>query len=120
MDGYIKILVAGKEIGLKFGYLSYKIIMTDKNRPLLFEEDGTPNTLGICKIIYSGYQNNCINKNVEADISFEDFSREIDAMLLTETGVETLKNILNEWSQSSDIQDLIKDTEKKSPVEVEN
>lgn len=112
---YTTIEVKGKTVGLKFGYLSYKLIMTDKNRSLMFTDDGSPNDLGVSKILYTGYQNNCINKNVEAEIGFDDFSREVDKLAVSEDGVKKLTEIIKVWSDSADIQALIKDTgEKKS------
>ncbi len=111
---YTKITVSGSEVGLKFGYLSYKLIMTDKNRELFFDEDGTPNDLGLAKIIYSGYQNNCVNKNTEVTLSIDDFSRSIDSMITTETGKDELAAIIKSWAESTDIQNLVKDVEKKS------
>lgn len=119
---YTTIEVNGKAVGLKFGYLSYKLIMTDKNRSLMFSDDGNPNDLGVSKIIYSGYQNNCINKNVEAEIGFDDFSREVDKLAASEEGIKKLTEIIQVWTDSADIQALVKDTgEKKSqeiPVEI--
>ena len=103
---------------LHFGYLSYKLIMTDKNRSLMFDENGNPNDIGITKIIYSGYQNHCINKDIEATLSFEDFSRLVDDLAVTPEGLEELKVIIKSWSESTDIQKLVKDTgEKKSLTE---
>jgi hypothetical protein len=89
--------------------------MTDKNKSIMFDEDGNPNDLGIAKIIYSGYQNNCINKNVEAAISFDDFSKWVDQTILTTEGSDLLRDVLKVWADSVEIQDLIKaPIEKKS------
>lgn len=105
--------IAGKKVSLHFGYLSYKTVMTSKNRNLLFDESGNPTDIGVAKIIYSGYQNDCMNKEIEADIPFDDFSRGVDLIASGENGVETLQAIIKEWSESNDIQKLIKDTEEK-------
>lgn len=110
---YTTIKIAGKDVGLEFGYLSYKLIMTDKNRSLMFDEDGSPNDIGVSKIIYSGYQNNCINKNAEVKIPFDEFSREVDRLAVTEDGIATLTAIIKVWSDSTDVQALIKDTDEK-------
>lgn len=114
---YKKVTVNGQEIGLKFGYASYKIIMTSKNRSLLFDENGNPTDLGVAKIIYSGYQNNCLNKDVDADIPFDDFSKWVDGLAQSDDGKELLTAIITLWSESSDIKALVKnDIEKKSQV----
>ena len=84
----------------------------------MFDENGNPNDIGITKIIYSGYQNHCINKDIEATLSFEDFSRLVDDLAVTPEGLEELKVIIKSWSESTDIQKLVKDTgEKKSLTE---
>jgi hypothetical protein len=112
---YTTIQIGDAKVGIKFGYTSYKLIMTDKNKSIMFDEDGNPNDLGIAKIIYSGYQNNCINKNVEAAISFDDFSKWVDQTILTTEGSDLLRDVLKVWADSVEIQDLIKaPIEKKS------
>ena len=113
---YKKVTVNGQEVGLKFGYASYKIIMTAKNRYLLFDENGNPTDLGVSKIIYSGYQNNCLNKDIDADIPFDDFTKWVDGLIQTEKGNDELKEIITIWSESADIQALVKDSEKKNQV----
>ena len=107
-------------VTLHFGYISYKSIMTDKNRSLMFDEEGNPNDLGITKIIYSGYQNHCINKDIQAELSFEDFSRVIDESAVTPEGMEEIKACIKAWSESADIQKLVKDQEKKSQIKETN
>lgn len=112
---YTKFKVGEKEVGIKFGYESYKAVMSDKNRDLLLNEDSTLTPIGIVRIIYSGYQNNCLNKNIEIEFEFEDFSRAVDETILQEGGGEKLKAIISAWEQSTDVQKLIKETsEKKS------
>lgn len=121
---YTSILFPGKglegsdlKVGLKFEYESYKMVMTAKNRSLLFDEDGNPTALGVAKIIYSGYYNNCINKDVEMEFELDDFSRLTDSMLLEPSGADTVREIMKVWAESNDIQDLVKSvSEKKSQV----
>ena len=87
--------------------------MTSKNRSLLFDENGNPTDIGVAKIIYSGYQNNCLNKDIDADIPFDDFTKWVDGLIQTEKGNDELKEIITIWSESADIQALVKDSEKK-------
>ena len=86
----------------------------------MFDEQGNPNDLGITKIIYSGYQNNCINKDIEATLSFEDFSRIVDELAVTPEGLEELKAVIKSWTESTDIQKLVKDTGEKKSLTEEN
>jgi len=113
---YTRITIAGKEVGLKFGYLSYKSIRTGKNADLLIEEDGTLTDIGLSRIIHSGYENNCVNKNIQAILTVEDFSRAIDEIAQTEEGKQILSDIITVWRNSEDVQNLIKDAEKKNQV----
>lgn len=117
---YTSILLPGKgpegadlKVGLKFEYESYKIVMTAKNRSLLFDEEGNPTALGVAKIIYSGYVNNCLNKDVEIEFELDDFSRVTDLMLQSDGGTDTVKEIMKLWAESNDIQDLIKSVSEK-------
>lgn len=119
-EGYTRITLDGKEYGIKFGYLSFKLITKAKNRSMMFDEDGNPNEIGVAKIIYSGYVNNCDNKNTEA-MPFDDFSKLFDKMITEDGGVDAATEIIKVWTESKDVQELIeKNIEKKSLTETEN
>lgn len=114
MDGYAKLTLDGKEYGIKFGYLSFKLITQDRNRSMMFDEDGNPNDMGVTKIIYAGYQNNCVNKNTEA-MPFDEFSRLFDKTVVEDGGVEKVTEIIQLWTESADVKELVeKNQEKKN------
>lgn len=96
--------------------------MRDRNATLFTEEGGQLTDLGISKIIYSGYVNDCVVKNSPVKLSFEDFDRGLDELAKTDEGVEQIKSAIVEWKNSTDIQNLIKDTEEKKsqiqPIEI--
>lgn len=118
MNGYTKIDIPGKgEVGLHFAYVSFKLIMGEKNKSLMFDEEGNPNELGVAKIIYSGYQNNCINKGIEAVLTFDDFTKAIDTIAVQDGGIQVLTDVIKCWSESTEVKSLVeKNAEKKSEV----
>ena len=97
--------------GIEFGYLSFKKIMMDKNRNIMIDSNGSPNDLGVSKIIYSGYQNYCVNHEIEIALSFDEFCRVIDKAAQTKKGIDEIQNIIQAWAESSDIRDLVKQNE---------
>lgn len=108
---------AALKVGLKFGFDSYEMVLTAKNMSALFDEDGNPTNAGVARIIYSGYYNNCLNKNVELDMEFDDFRRAINEISKTPEGLESLTAIIKIWTESNDIQNLINTVvEKKSQL----
>lgn len=120
---YTKFDIAGQSVGIKFGYLSYKTIVSDKNRSLMFDDDGNVLEAGLAKIIHSGYVNNCVIKNVEAVLTIDDFAKQVDEMVVTPEGVEKLKEVIVLWSESNEVKEAAKkitDAEKKSPLTSES
>jgi len=94
------------DVTLKFGYISYEMIITDKNRALMFTENGEVKPAGIAKIIYSGYINNCINKDVEAVYEVEDFSKQLSSMS-GEDGLAKVREVIEAWVSSNDMKAAI-------------
>jgi len=66
---YTTITINGTTIGLKFGMASFRYLQTRFVEGVAFNNDGL-NEIGISHIIYSGYYNNCLIKDVEATLSF--------------------------------------------------
>lgn len=112
MEGRTKITLGGVDYPLMFGYLSLKLLMGDKNRAMIFNDDGSPTELGVTKIVYSGHQDYCMTRNVEV-LPFDQFAREFDKVLTAEDGVQVMTDILKVWSDSRDVQDLVKQNEEK-------
>lgn len=113
MEGRTKINLGGVDYPLMFGYLATKSIKQDKNLGALFNEDGSPTEIGYAKIVYSGHQNHCFDRNTTA-LPFGQFVKLFDELISSEEGVQIVADILKVWFDSEDVQDLIKKSEKKS------
>ncbi len=113
---YIKFPMPAGQVGIKFGQISFEIIQTDRNKRYMFDGDGNLKSLGVAKVIHSGYINNCINKDMEAAYEVEDFSRQLSTMTSAED-VELVTAVIKAWADSTEMKDLIeksKGEEKKS------
>lgn len=120
---YIKFPMPGGEVGLKFGYTSYTMVFGSKNLSLMFDEEGNPTPTGIAKIIYSGYANNCVIKEIEATLTVDDFAEAINELYKTNT--ETLKAAILCWTESKEMKNAVAKLEaiteeKKSLLSGEN
>lgn len=78
-NGYTTIVIGGETVGLKYGLPAVRQI-TEKLSGGNLITGNTYNEVGIAHILYAGYINNCIVKEVEAKHKFEffyDFIEEI-------------------------------------------
>lgn len=77
MKGYININLNGQQVGLKFAYPAIKMFAEalDKKPDLyLIEGERADFTIeGLAKFIQCGYINNCLIKEVEPSLTYEDF-----------------------------------------------
>lgn len=65
------------------------------------------NEVGIAHILYSGYFNNCLVKDVEPLLTFEDFVDFIEQTLMKKQSIEPITNAIKVWADN----DLIKQTQ---------
>jgi len=103
---YTTITINDTKIGLKFGMASFRYLQTRFIEGIAFNDDGL-NEIGISHIIYSGYFNNCLIKDVEPSLSFGDIVDWIESNLKNEEALEEVKKVVNLWSES----DFIKKTQ---------
>jgi hypothetical protein len=69
------------------------------------------NELGISYLLYFGYLNNCEVKQVDPDLTFEDFYNLVEVSL---DGNSEIMKALECWSNSQPMQKAIEATKKKS------
>lgn len=96
---YTTITINGTKIGLKFGMASFRYL-SDKFVEGKAYTNNELNEIGIAHILYSGYYNNCLIKDVEIDNSFESFVDFIEANLTNEDVLNDIKSIIQIWSQN--------------------
>lgn len=109
---YTTILIDNKKIGLKFGLASFRYLKDRFVEGKSFENNELTE-IGIAHILYSGYYNNCIIKDVEIEHSFEYFVDFVESNLNNQDSLNAMKNIISLWSEN----DFIKkdETDSKRP-----
>jgi hypothetical protein len=119
MNGYIQIELAGAPVGLKFAYPAIKWFMeaTVKNRDAYFVETENGETMtdyGMAKLVHCAYKNNCLLKEVEPVITFEQFTEWVTAQI--EAGGETLANVLTAYADSAISKKVVTYAEEKKSL----
>jgi hypothetical protein len=106
---YTTITINDTKIGLKFGMASFRYLQSRFIEGIAFNDDGL-NEIGISHIIYSGYFNNCLIKDVDPSLSFGEIVDWIESNLKNEEALEEVKKVVNLWSES----DFIKKTQTET------
>jgi hypothetical protein len=96
---YTTITINNTKIGLKFGMASFRYL-SDKFVEGKAYTNNELNEIGIAHILYSGYYNNCLIKDVEIEHSFESFVDYIEANLNNEIVLSEIKDTIQIWSQN--------------------
>lgn len=112
---YTTITFNNETIGLKYGMASLRYL-TDKfdNNSSFINNELTE--IGIAHILYAGYYNNCLVKNIDTKITFEEFVDWIECNLKNDIVIEDIKKAIDVWSQNEYIkqsQDADNDSKKK-------
>lgn len=123
MNGYAKITIQGKEVGLKFNYSSLKpfLVALYENQEL-YREGDTFTQLGWAKLFHCGYTLNCAIKEVKPSLAVSDFYDWLEGLRSDEQVKQDFTKAVEVWFLSQDTQDVVKKInglygEKKSEVE---
>jgi hypothetical protein len=103
---YTTIEIDGQKLGVKFGMASFRYLQGKFVNGISFEGDNL-NEIGIAQILYSGYYNNCVIKDVVPSLTFESFVDFIEQNLNNEEVLEKIKDIMSIWAAS----DFVKQTQ---------
>ena len=101
---YTTLTINGEKIGLKFGMASFRYLSEGKFVEGKAFSNNQLTEIGIAHIIYSGYQNNCLVKEIEQKYSFENFVDFIEVNFTKDDFLNEIKSILDVWSKSDFIQ----------------
>jgi hypothetical protein len=114
---YTTIEIEGQKIGLKFGMASFRYLQTKFVDGVSFNGSEL-NEIGIAHILYSGYYNNCIIKDIIPSLSFENFVDFIEQNLKNEDKLNEIKTIIELWTKNDFIKSLdkanVEETKKKT------
>lgn len=109
---YTTITIDDKKIGIKFGMASFRYL-SDKLSAGIGFENNELNEIGIAHIIYSGYYNNCLIKEVVPEHSFEYFVDAIESNLKNEAFVKQIQDIIQLWAENEFVKATQKEEEPK-------
>jgi hypothetical protein len=100
---YTTITINDQKVGLKFGMASFRYL-SDKFKDGISFENGELNEIGVAHLVYSGYYNNCLVKNVLPEMTFENLVDYVETNIMKNEFLEELKGIIKVWGES----DMIK------------
>jgi len=109
---YTTITIDDKKIGIKFGMASFRYLSEKFSTGVGFENNEL-NEIGIAHIIYSGYYNNCLIKEVVPEYNLEFFVDTIEKNLKNESFLNQIQEIIKLWSENEFIKETQKDTQAK-------
>jgi hypothetical protein len=110
---YCTITVNEQTIGIKFGMASFRYLSEGKFvEGKSFDSNGL-NEIGISHILYSGYYNNCIVKEIIPSLNFEDFVDYVETAMLNKEGISKLTEIIKIWTDNRYLKDSINNNESK-------
>lgn len=109
---YTTVTINGEKLGLKFGMASFRYLQEKLNNNVIMQNDEL-NELGISYLIYSGYYNNCLVKEVEPTYNLEYFVDWVENGMNDEDVVEQIKNILIIWGNNQFIKNAQPKEEKE-------
>jgi len=93
---YTQIEINGEKVGLKFGMASFRYLANSK-----FVGDSQElDEISIGKILYSGYYNNCIIKDVEPSLTLENFVDYIESNTSNEDFIQEIKRVISIWGEN--------------------
>jgi hypothetical protein len=104
---YCTITINDQKVGLKFGMASFRYLSDGKLVEGKSFVNNELNEVGIAHILYSGYFNNCLVKDVEPSLTFEDFVDFIEHTLMNKESILPITNAIKVWADN----DLIKQTQ---------
>ena len=104
---YCTLTINGQKVGLKFGMASFRYLSDGKLVEGKSFNKNELNEVGIAHILYSGYYNNCLVKDVEPSLTFEDFVDYIEQMLVNKIPLDEVTNAIKVWADN----DFIKQTQ---------
>jgi hypothetical protein len=109
---YTTITINGETIGLKFGMASFRYLENKFVEGKSFSNEQI-NEIGIAHILFSGYYNNCLIKDVECKYSFEYFVDWLETNLKSPEILEEITRIISFWSTNDFIKNHINEDEPK-------
>ena len=110
---YTTITINGEKIGLKFGMASFRYLAEKFDKKKSFVNQALTE-IEISHILYSGYYNNCLVKEVEPTLTFENFVDYIEMNMLNEEVLTNIKEAIELWSKNDFLKTQGEEPKKKN------
>ena len=104
---YCTLTINDQKVGLKFGMASFRYLSDGKFVEGKSFVNDELTEIGVAHILYSGYFNNCLVKDVEPSLTFADFVDYIEGLLMSKGDLSEMNNAISVWSSN----ELIKQTQ---------
>lgn len=109
---YTTITINGEKIGLKFGMASFRYLDEKIQGGKLFD-DTKLSEIAIAHIMYSGYFNNCLVKEVDAKYTFADFVDYIEDNFDNAEVMAEIGAVVEVWAKNKFLQSKASEEPKK-------
>jgi hypothetical protein len=122
MSNYTNFAIKGKTVGIRFGLPAVRRIGEAADKYPLSDSNGYYNAGGVAVIIYSGYLNACIVKELTPELSLEDFYNEIEESYFTQDEDSRYMDaiaIVGLYSQSLVVKSLLAEQKKREALTAE-
>ena len=96
---YTTITINDQKVGLKFGMASFRYL-SGKFVEGISYTNGELNEIGISHLIYAGYYNNCLVKDVLPEYKFEQIVDYVESNLKNEHFLNQMGEVVKVWSES--------------------
>jgi len=112
---YTTITIDDKKIGIKFGMASFRYLSEKFSTGVGFDNNQL-NEIGIAHIIYSGYYNNCLIKEIVPEYNLEFFVDAIEFNIKNENFLMQIQDIIKLWSDNEFIKETQTESETKKKI----
>jgi hypothetical protein len=109
---YTTITINDQKVGLKFGMASFRYLSEKFVEGISFQ-NGELTEIGIAHLIYSGYYNNCLIKDVVPQYKFEFFSDFVESNLKNDSFLVEMKEVLRIWGENEFIKQAATSNEEE-------
>lgn len=113
-NGYTQIEIDGNVVGIKFGLPALRMLLEKAIEfPNIWNDNTTFNEAGWAYMLYFGYINNCMLKEMSPVFKFEIFMDYVEDVADDAVKSQDLKNAISIWGKSREVIRLVEKAEGK-------
>jgi|ERR1700748_807948 len=111
MNGLAVITINEEQVTLKFGLPALRHVLDAGTRYNIMIDENHFNNLGLSHVLYGGYINDCMRKDVIAKREFSEFYDYVED--LPNEKIAELQSAIVAFGESRSVQDLVDNNKKK-------